>query len=121
MRKSAGSDTLDSFAGQMVEKLSYDATETDFVLMFHRIVAEYPESMKKMVHESSLAMRGTPGQTSATALTVGKPLAIAAQLLLDGAIHKKGVVRPITHDIYQPMTRALADAGIKMLETEREV
>ena len=50
--------------------------------------------------------------------TVGTPTAIGAQLILDGKISKKGVLIPIYPEIYNPILEKLAQAGIKLVDTE---
>ncbi|KAJ9470716.1 Alpha-aminoadipic semialdehyde synthase [Diplonema papillatum] len=116
--KVASGAVVDSLAETLNNSLVYEPHESDFVLMYHRVVAEYPHEQKSMVHESSLALRGTAGSVSATARTVGLPLGIGAQLVLDGVITKPGIVRPIIPEVYKPVMKALRKEGVFMNETE---
>ena len=50
------------------------------------------------------------------AATVGLPLAIGANLVLDEKIKERGVVIPIHEDIYNPTLAKLAELGIKPTE-----
>jgi len=48
--------------------------------------------------------------------TVGLPLAIGANLVLDEKIKERGVVIPIHEDIYNPTLAKLTELGIKPTE-----
>eukprot|EP00755_Sulcionema_specki_P006286 Sspe_Gene.42::Locus_16_Transcript_2_3_Confidence_0.500_Length_3136::g.42::m.42/K14157/AASS; alpha-aminoadipic semialdehyde synthase len=109
---------IDSLAGMLENELKYDAGEQDFVLMYHRFIADFEHEGKTKVFESSLAARGS-SHASATATTVGLPCGIAVQLVLNGVITKPGVVRPITDDVYNPVMMELRRCGIAMKEGER--
>lgn len=59
---------------------------------------------------------GSKNGYSAMSLTVGIPSAIGAELILDGKISERGVIRPIYKDIYEPTLLLLEKAGIKLVE-----
>ena len=80
---------------------------------------------------STLYRNGTPGGQTAMSVTVGVPAAIATELLLKGApfryadrsqftapgeFTRKGVLRPVTKDIYTPILDRLESLGIKIVE-----
>ena len=65
---------------------------------------------------SSLVRYGDPNGHSAMAYTVGVPAGVAAKLVLDGHIIRRGVLRPLTPDIYSPLLQHLEEEGIKMTE-----
>ena len=44
---------------------------------------------------------------------VGLPAAIASRLILEGTIRLKGVLKPITKEIYKPILSELAENGYK--------
>ena len=60
-----------------------------------------------------LSLYGTPHGYTAMSQTVGRPTAIAAQMILTGEICKKGVVVPTTSDIYEPILELLKKEGIQ--------
>jgi len=107
---------IDALAETMQNRLYYAPHEQDFVLMYHRFDVEYPRG-RRAVHESSLAMRGTDAG-SATAITVGLPVGIAAQQVLDRSITATGVIRPITADVYDPIMQELRRNGVVVQEDE---
>lgn len=70
---------------------------------------------KKTLRKSSLILEGTKNGASAMSRTVGTPTAIGAQLVLDGKIQERGVLRPIYKDIYEPVLEELEKVGIKLV------
>jgi saccharopine dehydrogenase-like NADP-dependent oxidoreductase len=50
------------------------------------------------------------------AKTVGLPLAIGAKLLLKNKVKAKGIVMPLTNDIYEPVLLELQQLGIVFKE-----
>eukprot|EP01060_Flectonema_neradi_P025934 TRINITY_DN3479_c0_g1_i1.p1 TRINITY_DN3479_c0_g1~~TRINITY_DN3479_c0_g1_i1.p1 ORF type:complete len:962 (+),score=209.17 TRINITY_DN3479_c0_g1_i1:39-2924(+) len=113
-------EVIDSLGATLNDSLQYEANEQDFVLMYHRLIVDYPHNQSTVVHEASLAQRGT-SHMSSTAKTVGLPVGIGAQLVLDGVIKSTGVVRPITEDVYNPVMRELYKQHVRMVEKEKVV
>ena len=58
---------------------------------------------------------------TAMANTVGLPVAIAAKMILNGALRSKGVTLPTTKDIYEPILSELSTHGIVFNEEELEI
>ncbi|HYG03305.1 MAG TPA: saccharopine dehydrogenase C-terminal domain-containing protein [Chryseosolibacter sp.] len=52
------------------------------------------------------------------AKTVGLPLAIAAKLVMQEKIKARGVLVPISKEIYEPILSELAQFGIELHEWE---
>jgi saccharopine dehydrogenase (NADP+, L-glutamate forming) len=65
---------------------------------------------------STLIQYGDPNGFSAMALTVGLPAAIAARLVLTGAIRLTGVQIPTVPEIYEQVLPELETAGIVFQE-----
>ena len=82
-------------------KLSLKEGETDLIAMQHIFVIE--KNGKKFQKKSSLIQIGDKKGFSAMSTTVGTPTAIGTQLILDGKVKEKGVLRPIYEDIYNPV------------------
>jgi saccharopine dehydrogenase (NADP+, L-glutamate forming) len=68
-----------------------------------------------------LIAKGDDSINTAMAKTVGLPLAIAAKLLIQNKITKRGVVIPIHEEIYGPILAELKELGIELTESEREL
>jgi saccharopine dehydrogenase-like NADP-dependent oxidoreductase len=65
--------------------------------------------------------QGSRKALSAMAKTVGVPCAIATQMVLEGKLQRKGVVTPLTPDVYEPLLENLAEHGIQMMETVEDI
>lgn len=103
----------------LTPKLSLKEGETDLIAMQHRFVIELDG--KRILRKSSLIQIGEKKGFSAMALTVGVPSAIGAQLILDGQICERGVLRPIYPDIYNPTLKLLEEVGIRLVEVDEEL
>ena len=96
--------------------LKFEKGETDVIYMQHDITAKFQDGHSEQWKLNMVAM-GTE-EISAMALTVGTPTAIAAQLILDGVITKKGLIDPTTKDIYEPVMKELSFLKIKFKEIQ---
>ena len=120
--KTASGFPLDSVCEAIAPQLQYKSHERDFVLMIHRITAHYAASNETMTHVATMARRGDSSVHTATGITVGVPLAIGTQLILDGGLKAGGLVLPTDNRVYEPVLRSLKEKGIEMHETvEREI
>ena len=79
-------------------QLMLKGDETDLIGMQHIFIIE--RDGKRYRKKSTLIKIGEKNGQSAMSITVGQPTAIGAQLILDGGIKKRGVMIPITPDIY---------------------
>lgn len=106
----------------LIEKLSYEKGEQDLVFMYHEMIVEYENDPVKKIHTSSLALYGDNKYT-ATALTVGYPVAIGAHLLLQGKFHGlNGVLGPNdSKQIWEPVLHILEKEGVKLHEETSEL
>lgn len=95
------------------------AGDKDMVVMWHRF--QFVLHEKRHQVEASLAVEGADEIHTAMAKTVGLPLGIAASLLLKGKITRRGIVIPITPDIYGPVLAKLATLGIALQERETQL
>eukprot|EP01103_Thecamoeba_quadrilineata_P005672 TRINITY_DN15441_c0_g1_i1.p1 TRINITY_DN15441_c0_g1~~TRINITY_DN15441_c0_g1_i1.p1 ORF type:complete len:923 (-),score=158.70 TRINITY_DN15441_c0_g1_i1:152-2920(-) len=101
---------LDAVSQLLQQKLKYEKNERDLVVMKHNFTIRLP-SGKKEDRSSTLVVYGDENY-SAMAKTVGIPLALAAQLILEGHIIRKGVLSPLTPDIVYPLANNLEREGI---------
>jgi alpha-aminoadipic semialdehyde synthase len=115
--KTASGLILDSLCKTMLDFMTYSSHERDFIIMMHRITAHFPSTNRTRVYTATLTRRGESDIRSATAITVGAPVGITAQLALSGALRgKKGLLIPTDPDIYKPVLEQLAAMGITMHE-----
>lgn len=90
--------------------------DKDFIVMWHRFTYRLGGKQKEI--QAWLTSTGDDEIQTAMAKTVGLPLAIACKLLLQGKIKSRGVVIPITEEIYAPILRELKELGIGLIERE---
>lgn len=93
--------------------------DKDMVVMQH--IFEYEKEGRITELTSSIISKGDDEIQTAMSKTVGWPLAIATKLLMEGRISQRGVVMPITADIYAPILSELEMMGIKFIDNEREI
>ncbi len=97
-------------------KWKLEPEDKDMILMQHEI--EYELNGQKKRHLSTLINYGKNKEHTAMAKLVGLPLAIGVKNILLGNIKSKGVLIPITPEIYEPVMEELATQGVVFSETE---
>src|SRR5215203_1403454 len=100
------------------KKLALQSGDKDMVIMLHEI--EYTNENKSYKATSTLILNGQDDLETAMAKTVGLPLGVAAKLILNGTINKKGLLIPVIKEIYDPVLEELKQHGIEFNE-ERQV
>jgi saccharopine dehydrogenase (NADP+, L-glutamate forming) len=103
---------LDLLGAAMLAKLGYAPGERDMVVLHHVFAAVFAGEAREETITSTLVDHGRPGGDSAMARTVSLPAAIAADLILAGRIPQRGVLRPVTPEIYDPVLDELAGLGV---------
>ncbi|CAN5483673.1 saccharopine dehydrogenase C-terminal domain-containing protein [soil metagenome] len=102
------------------EKWMLKPIDKDMIVMQHRFEIRYdgsgsvmdPDSNREIKLISNLVVKGEDASYTAMAKTVGLPLAITSKLILNGEIKSRGVVVPVTKEIYEPVLKELATQGI---------
>jgi saccharopine dehydrogenase (NADP+, L-glutamate forming) len=98
------------------KKWKLNSGDKDQIVMWHRFI--YEQKGKQHEIQASLVATGADSIYTAMAQTVGLPLGIATKLLLQGKIKARGVVIPITSEIYNPVLEELKTMGIELNERE---
>ena len=93
------------------QKWEFKKNDKDMVIL--QTEAEYLVGKKKEKMISSLVVFGEDSNNTAMAATVGLPLGIGVNLILNNKIKERGVVIPICPGIYKPALKELAEWGIK--------
>ncbi|KAG5458902.1 MAG: Saccharopine dehydrogenase-domain-containing protein, partial [Olpidium bornovanus] len=109
---------LDMFCALLSRRLRYLPGERDMVVLQHEFGVE-TRSGRRETRTSTFVAYGGP-QYTAMAKTVGYPAAIAAELLLRGQIHERGVLAPVSPHVYNPIIERLEKEGIRVTECTRE-
>ncbi|XP_072408506.1 alpha-aminoadipic semialdehyde synthase, mitochondrial isoform X3 [Chiloscyllium punctatum] len=102
---------LETFAKHIEPRLTYAPGERDLVVLRNSVGIRHPSGQLETKHDS-LVVYGDVGGFSAMAKTVGYPCAIGAEMVLDGEISTKGILGPMTKDIYQPVLDRIKAEGI---------
>tara|TARA_B100001093_G_scaffold520511_1_gene617302 strand:+ start:117775 stop:119097 length:1323 start_codon:yes stop_codon:yes gene_type:complete len=95
-------------------KWKLDKNDKDMVVMQHYF--EYMQSGQLKKLTSSLVVYGDTPKYTAMAKTVGLPVAIAVELILENKIKLKGVQIPTIEEIYIPVLNMLENFGISFVE-----
>lgn len=101
------------------EKWVMKPHDKDMVVMWHKI--GFVKNGQKYVTESSMVVKGDDQEHTAMAKTVGLPLAIATRMILEGNIKERGVLLPLSKDVYEPVLEKLDKNGISFNEKTYEV
>ncbi|XP_065355629.1 alpha-aminoadipic semialdehyde synthase, mitochondrial [Calliphora vicina] len=109
---------LDTLSHYLANRLAFERQERDLVVLRHEVGIRWQDGR---IEERGInfVVYGQPNGHSAMAMTVGKPAAIAAKMILDGEIQERGVVLPFTRDIYRPMLQRLRAEGLTATETSK--
>lgn len=106
---------IDTLCKILIDALAFKEHERDMVLMQHTFDVEWNNGSREKLR-STLISFGDVNGDSAMAKTVGYPLGIAAQLILNGTIKSPGVLAPVIPEIYNPVLQQLKDVGINFVE-----
>lgn len=96
------------------KKWKFREDDKDMVILHTEVEYELENRIEKIV--SSFVVKGEPGFNTAMSSTVGLPMGIAVNLILNNKVKEKGVIIPIYPDIYKPALKELAELGIKPVE-----
>lgn len=101
----------DVLLGLMRKKMVYEDHEKDMIIIHIEAIVEFDNRVEKRM--STMKVEGRPFGHSAMARAVSLPAAIASRLIIEGSIRAKGVLKPITKEIYKPVLAELAENGYK--------
>ncbi len=90
--------------------------DKDMIVMWHKFDFMDGDHLRKI--HSYMVAKGINSEDTAMAKTVGLPLGIAAELILNNKISVTGIKIPITKEIYDPILKVLEEEGIKVVEKE---
>lgn len=96
------------------EKWEFKKNDKDMVILQTEVGYQIKRRKEKII--SSLIVFGKDSDNTAMSATVGLPLGIAVNLILNNKIKERGVIIPIHSDIYNPALKELGEWGIKPKE-----
>lgn len=106
---------LDALGALMFEKLAYKENEVDLIVLCHDFIVQYPNGKQEHI-TSQMVDEGIPRGDSSMSRTVSLPAAIGVDLILTGKMAAKGVLRPVTPEIYNPILDELARMNLECKE-----
>ncbi len=101
------------------QKLKLNSSDKDMIVMVHEI--EHVSEGRKYLSTSYMVIKGEDNLRTAMAKTVGLPLGIAANFILQGKIDVSGVHIPTIPEIYFPVLHELRHHGIVFHEHHEEL
>ncbi len=84
--------------------------DRDMIVMLHEI--DYEKNNQLYSVKSCMIVKGDDALNTAMAKTVGFPLGMAAELILENKINIKGLRIPVARDIYEPVLMKLKEKEI---------
>jgi saccharopine dehydrogenase (NADP+, L-glutamate forming) len=92
--------------------------DKDMIVMWHKF--DYVDGVSGKIRElhSHMVMVGVDQVRTGMAKTVGLPIAIAAEMLLEDKITLRGVHIPIQPEIYEPILDGLKELGVEFFERQ---
>ncbi len=99
----------------MIDKMTLGKDERDMVILQHTFLASFTDGKKEVIKSRMLDF-GTLSTDTSIARTVALPAAMAVKMILEGKINVKGVFRPVTPEIYNPILNGLETLNITMKE-----
>ncbi|MEQ8323520.1 MAG: saccharopine dehydrogenase C-terminal domain-containing protein [Vicingaceae bacterium] len=96
------------------KKWTLESGERDMIVMWHKFLYTL-DNEEREVH-SYMAVKGDDLYHTAMSKSVGLPVALGAELILNGSINQAGVLRPLQKEIYLPILKSLKNMGIEFYE-----
>jgi len=100
------------------DKWTLQPEDKDMIVMYHKF--GYELNGEKHQIDSTMVSIGENQTYTAMAKTVGLPVGMATLKILNGEITRKGVLRPIYPDVYNPILKDLETYNIKFNEQDVE-
>ena len=108
-------NSMDVLCELLLQKLAYKPHEKDMVILQHKFVIKKADGSRQFI-TSTLKQIGESNGYSGMAKTVGYPAAVASQMIADNKIKAKGLLLPVSKEIYQPILQSLQLEGINFTE-----
>jgi len=111
---------IDVLTATMLDKMSYENSERDMLVLYHNFIAEYADGKKEEI-TSTMIDYGIPKGDSSMSRTVSLPVAIGVRMILEGKFNKPGVWVPVVPELYNPILDELETLDIKCVEASKEI
>jgi len=111
---------IDVLTARMLDKMSYEESERDMLVLYHNFIAEYANGKKEEI-TSTMIDYGIPNGDSSMSRTVSLPVAIGVRMILERKFTKPGVWVPVIPELYNPILDELETLDIKCVENFKEI
>ncbi|MDP5170485.1 MAG: saccharopine dehydrogenase NADP-binding domain-containing protein [Bacteroidia bacterium] len=98
------------------KKWTLNESDKDMIVMWHKF--DFLQDGKLRQIQSHMVVTGENDRETGMAKTVGLPLGIAAELMLQKKIYLPGVQIPVHKEIYLPILEKLTESGVTFQERE---
>ncbi|MEQ8879459.1 MAG: saccharopine dehydrogenase NADP-binding domain-containing protein [Cyclobacteriaceae bacterium] len=98
------------------KKWTLNRTDKDMIVMWHKF--NYMDNDRPKEIQAHMVVYGDDQVNTAMSKTVGLPLAICAEMILDQSLEIKGVHIPTLPPIYKPILARLDEMGFEFIERE---
>lgn len=97
------------------KKWKFTEKDKDMVILHTEVEYVLNKSCEKIT--STLILYGNENFNTAMSASVGLPMGVGVNLILNDKVSERGVIIPIYQDIYKPALKELAELGISFKET----
>lgn len=94
-----------------------DASDKDMIVMYFKLDAIH-STQKPLTITASFTMEGKDASDTALSKTVGLPLAVGCQMIIENKFRKTGCLIPVHETIYKPMWEELKKLGFQLKYNE---
>lgn len=101
---------------RLLEKWALQQDDKDMIIMQHEF--DFVEEGKEKRLISTMVTKGKDAVHTAMSKLVGLPLGIYVKFLLQGKMKEKGILIPVSAEVYEPVLNELESFGVSFLEEE---
>ena len=98
------------------DKWTLDDDDIDEIVMVHTFIFKTDKNLKKLT--SFLKIEGEDKSYTAMSKTVGLPIAVLVEHIINVNFNKSGIYLPFKKNIYEPVLERLSELGINFIDKE---
>ena len=98
------------------DKWTLDNDDIDEIIMVHKFIFKVDMTLKKIT--SFLKVEGEDKTYTAMSKTVGLPIAVLVEHIINVNFNKSGIHLPFKKNIYEPVLERLSELGINFIDKE---
>ena len=114
--KIKGGNFSDFLLAILKDKWTLDDNDIDEIVMVHTFIYKTDKNLKKLT--SFLKIEGEDKTYTAMSKTVGLPIAVLVEHIININFNKSGIHLPFKKNIYEPVLERLSELGINFIDKE---